>query len=130
MSDDPIIGLTKALESARNVRLGKGVTSKTSYIAAIPLLIWGIVVWRWSESLMMNFGLVLAGSIATSFAFWFIKSSRSYAERNPALALLEGAELLEWHRMEVAAKGVTPDSCTPLIEDFGGLPPALKEGEV
>ena len=78
---------------------------------------------------MMNAGLLLLAALAISFAVWFIKSSRTFAERNPALALLEGAELIEWRRMEVAAKGVPPTEGAPLIEDKGGHPPKAEKPE-
>lgn len=120
-----IIG--KALESARNVRLGRGVVSKTSYIAAVPLIVWAFVVWRWSESVLMDGGLLVIGLIATVFSAWFIRSTRSFAERNPALALLEGAELIEWRKMEVAAQGMPTPTKTVLVEDKGGL--AAGEGK-
>ena len=64
----------------------------------------------------MDGGLLLIGMVATVFAIWFISSSRRYAEKNPALALLEGAEFLEYHKMEVAAKGVLAAPNQPALE--------------
>lgn len=119
--------ISKALESARNVRLGRGVVSKTSYIAALPLLVWGIVVWKWSENLTTDAGLSFVGIVATIFAAWFIRSTRDFAERNPALALMEGAELIEWRKMEVAAQGIPAPANPTLIEDRGG--PPVSEGK-
>lgn len=112
--------ITRALEHARNVRLGRGVVSKTSYVAAVPLVVWAFVVWRWSDNLAMDGGLLFIGLIATAFALWFIRSTRAFAERNPALALLEGAELIEWRKMEVAAQNIPAPAQTVLIEDKGG----------
>lgn len=128
-SGDPVETITKALESARNVRLGRGVVSKTSYIAVTLLVVWAVVAWRWSESLMLNAGLLIIGLVATVFAVWFIHGTRRFAERNPALALLEGAELLEWRKMEVAAKGMSPSKGGPFLEDRGGTPPIEKLGK-
>lgn len=119
MSDDPLASISRALESARSVRLGKGVVSKTSYIAAFVVGIWLFVAWKWSDDLMMNGGLMLAGLIATIFASWFIQSTRTFAQRNPALALLEGAELIEWQKLEMAAKGIPPVENPVLVEDRG-----------
>lgn len=127
IDDDPMVTLNRAIESARNVRLGRGVVSKTSYIAAVPLVVWAFAVWRWSDNLLMDGGLLLIGVIATIFAGWFIRSTRSFAERNPALALLEGAELIEWRKMEVAAQGIQPPPQQVLLEDKGGL--ATGEGK-
>lgn len=128
-ASDPVETLTKALESARNIRLGKGVTSKTSYIAALPLVVLGMVAWRWSEDIAMNAGLLFIALAAIGFAVWFISSSRTFAERNPALALLEGAELIEWRRMEVEAKGVPSNERAISVEDKGGTPPTLPKSE-
>jgi glucose-6-phosphate-specific signal transduction histidine kinase len=117
MSDtDPSITVEKVLETSRNVRLGRGVVSKTSYIAAALIIMWGMIVWRWTADLTANAGLFLIGAAVSAFAIWFIKSTRTYAERNPALALLEGAELLEWRKMDVAAKGIPSQPNAPLIE--------------
>jgi len=120
--EDPMETITKALEHARNVRLGRGVVSKTSYVAAALLVVWVLVLWRWSDSAPMDGGLLLVGVLATIFAVWFIRSTRSFAEKNPALALLEGAELIEWRKLEVAAQGIPSPPKTILIEDKGGGP--------
>lgn len=119
--EDPSESLRKVLEGAKNVRLGRGVVSKTSYVATLPLCVWGMVAWRWAENLVQNLGLLVIGVCATIFAMWFIKSTREFAERNPELALLEGAELLEWRRMEVAAKGVPPELDSQPLENRGFL---------
>lgn len=114
---DPSEVVEGILSSGRNIRLGRGVVSKTSYVAGIVALVWGAIVWRWSENLTADAGLVLVGLIVTAFAIWFIRGTQKFAERNPAQALLEGAELLEWQRVEAAAKGVPPQPPGgPLIE--------------
>jgi hypothetical protein len=120
-NEDPSESLRKVLESARNVRLGRGVVSKTSYVAVLPLSVWGVVAWRWSDNAVLDIGLLAIGMCATIFAMWFIKGTREFAERNPELALLEGAELLEWRRMEVAAKGVPPELDSRPLENRGTL---------
>ena len=111
--EDPMATLGKALEAGRNVRLGRGVVSKTSYVAAGLVVVWALVLWKWSANAIMDGGLLFVGCVATAFAVWFIASTRAFAEKNPALALLEGAELIEWRRMEVAAKGVLPSTEQP-----------------
>lgn len=119
---DPSALVEKVLEAGRNVRFGKGVVSKTSYIAAFVVAVWGIVAWKWSESLIMDAGLLVAGTVVTAFGVWFIGGTRRFAERNPELALFEGAQLLEWRKMEVAAKGLAPRADQTLLEDKGGPP--------
>ena len=90
--------------------------SKTSYVAALVVGVWLMVAWRWSESLIADAGLLIAGSIATLFAGWYIKESQAFAERNPGQALLDGAEFLEWSRLEAAAKGLQSPQQGPLLE--------------
>jgi len=83
---DPSALVEKVLEAGRNVRFGKGVVSKTSYIAAFVVAVWGIVAWKWSESLIMDAGLLVAGTVVTAFGVWFIGGTRRFAERNPELS--------------------------------------------
>jgi hypothetical protein len=59
--------------------------------------------------------LVGAGLLATLFGWWFVRGSQEYAQKNPAQAMLEGAELLEWQKMDMAAKGIgTLPSSAPI----------------
>ena len=82
--------------------------SKTTYVAALPLIVWLAAAWRWNGAVSDNIGLLIAGAASTLFAIWYILATHRFAEKNPALALLEGAELLEWQRTEAAVKGVLP----------------------
>lgn len=92
-SPDDVIA--SALESSRNIKFGRGVVSKTSYVAALVIAVWLMIAWRWSDNMIANLGLLIAGAAATGFAVWYIKSSQDFAERNPGQALLDGAEFLE-----------------------------------
>lgn len=95
--------------------------SKTTYVAGLVVALWLMIAWKWDEeSLAANGGLVLAGLIATVFAVWYIRSSQNFAERNPGQALLDGAEFLEWSRLEAAAKGVPSLPQQPAIEVLPG----------
>jgi len=117
----------KVLQSAREVRLGKGVVGKTGHIVIGTLAVWGGVVWRLGENPVANGTLLIAGMIATLFAFWWIRSIQSFAERNPAQAMLEGAEFLEYRRLEVQAKGTPALEQQPSIIDASDtIPPVLE----
>jgi hypothetical protein len=63
------------------------------------------IAWRWSDNLLADAGLGLAGLVATGVFVWWTSSTQKFAERNPAQALLEGAEFLEYQRFEAQAKG-------------------------
>ena len=115
-NEDPSVTVERILESGRNVRLGRGVVAKTSYVAALTVAMWGMIAWRWSAELGNNLGMLFAGLVATSFAFWFIRSTQDFAAKNPAQAMLEGAELLEWRRMDAKVKGMPEGSLLPTVE--------------
>lgn len=108
--------LASALESSRKVKFGRGVVSKTSYVAALVVGAWITIAFRIGENIYSNGGLLLAGIAATGFAHWYIKASQNFAERNPGQALLEGAEFLEWSRLEAAAKGLPAPTNQAVIE--------------
>ena len=104
-SADPEATVERILDSGRNIRFGKGVVAKTSYVAAATAAVWGIIAWRWSGDFSQNGGLLIAGIVETMFAIWFIRGTQNFAKENPAQAMLEGAELIEWRRMDETVKG-------------------------
>lgn len=67
--------------------------------------VWLLIVWRWTDNIWADVGLGLIGAAATGAFVWWVKSTQDFAERNPAQALLEGAELLEYQKFEAQAKG-------------------------
>jgi len=82
--------------------------------------VWLAIAWRWTGTLSANFGMLIAGSVSTLFGAWYIKGTQSFAERNPAQALLEGAELLEWQKTEIQAKGLPPIESQPALPGSEG----------
>jgi hypothetical protein len=111
--------LASAVESSRNIKFGRGVVSKTSYVAAFVVAVWLAVAWNWQGELSENIGRLIAGVIPTLFAVWFIRETQKFAEKNPAQALLEGAELLEWQKTEIQAKGLPPAPASPSLPGHG-----------
>ena len=108
--------LASAIESSRKVKFGRGVVSKTSYVAALVVAVWITIAFRLGDSVYSNSGLLMAGLIVTAFTWWYIRSSQNFAERNPGQALLDGTEFLEYTRLEAAAKGLPAPPNQPLIE--------------
>jgi hypothetical protein len=123
---DPSEVVEGILSSGRNVRFGRGVVSKTSYVAAIIAIAWIVLLWRWTDNLKADAGLLIAGFVVTLFGVWFIRGTQRFAERNPAQALLEGAELLEWHKAEIQAKGLPPSDSPPMLEVTPNPPRKLR----
>jgi len=87
------------------VRFGRGVVAKTGYAMIFVLAVWAIVVGRIGPSWTQDAFLIFGGLVATTVAVWWIWATLRFAERNPAQALLEGAEFIEYRKWEVEAKG-------------------------
>ena len=105
------MGLTA--ESLERIRLAQGVVGKTTYITFLVLALLGSLLWRLNEPWML---LTVGGSIILIFLIFFI-GILIFAHRNPDLALLEGAELLTWRKIALAAKSIPEPPLTPAIPD-------------
>lgn len=89
-------------ESFDRVRLARGVVGKSGYVAGAALLVLFAVAISLRDPVLLIVLAVLAVAIFAMFfggALWF-------AHKHPEAALLEGAELLQWRQMEMAAKGI------------------------
>jgi hypothetical protein len=115
-TNDPMAQLRNVLESGKSIKFGRGVIGKTSHIAMTNLGVWGIVVLRWNENLLVDAGLLVTGLAATAFSVWWTKASQAFAERNPAQAMLDGADFIEYRRLEMQAKGGTEGSSMTPVE--------------
>jgi hypothetical protein len=115
-TNDPMLDLRNILESGKSIKFGRGVIGKTSHIAMANLGVWSVIVFRWGDNLVVDGGLMAIGLAATAFSVWWTKSSQSFANQNPAQAMLEGADFVEYRRMEMQAKGVANGSSMTPIE--------------
>jgi hypothetical protein len=104
-TDDPNEIIRKVTEAGMGVRFGRGVVAKTGYVMGGLLAIWLAVVWKLSASLILNCFLVGAALIASALVLWWIRGTQKFAERNPAQAMLDGAEFLEYRKFEAQVKG-------------------------
>jgi len=95
--------LLSGLGGIKGVRLGKGIVGKTGYIAIFNVLAWIAIIWKLGDNLTLDGMLVLVGACVTCFSVWSIKASFKFAEDNPGIALLEGAEVIAYKQMEIAA---------------------------
>jgi hypothetical protein len=86
--------------SLDKIRLGSGVVGRTSSVALMAMIAFGVIGYSLKEPLYL---LILALIMAVVFAGYFIGILR-FANKNPDLALLEGAELVHWRQIEMAAK--------------------------
>src|SRR5579859_1743330 len=115
--EDPYEILRRLAESYRQIRLGRGVVGKTGHATLGLFALWAIILFRLSDSWLLDSLLFGGGVIITGIYCWWTKKTHEFAEKNPGLALLEGAELIEYQRFEAQAKGLASVSGLPAIPD-------------
>jgi len=104
----------KLSESYRGIKLGRGVVGKTSHATLAIIGAWAIIIFRLSESIILDSLLLCSGAIATLVYFWWVNKTQEFATKNPGLAMLEGAEFVEYQKWEAEVKG-QPLPNSPLI---------------
>ncbi|SDT17785.1 hypothetical protein [Bradyrhizobium canariense] len=87
--------------SLDGVRLAQGVVGKSSYVAGVALLALLVVAYSLRDS---GYLLAVACFIVVLF-FGYFAGVLWFANKHPDMALLEGAELVKWRQIEMAAKG-------------------------
>jgi hypothetical protein len=103
---DPIEMVKHLGENYSQVTLGSGVVGKTSRVVWGLLPLWIIILWRLSESVLVDACLLGGGAICTGFVVWWVSRTHKFAEKNPSISLLEGAQLIEYQKFEAQAKGL------------------------
>jgi hypothetical protein len=98
--------------SLDRIRLARGVVGKASYVAVAAVLALGGIAWRLRDPIYL---LVAAVLIVLVFAIYF-SGTLWFANRHPGVALLEGAELIQWRQMEIAAKTISTIENKPISE--------------
>lgn len=125
---DPLELAKKLGESYRGIKLGKGVVGKTSYATLALLGLWAIVVIRLSENLWFDLALIGCGVLSTCIYIWWVRKTQKFATDNPALAMLEGAEFVEYQKWEAQIKGLPPLKSQPVKGPIESLPNKDKSG--
>lgn len=85
-------------ESLDRIRLARGFVGKASYVAGVALIALGGIGLRGTD-----YPLAVAGMMVLVFVIYY-GGSLWFAHRHPGEALLEGAELIKWRQLEMAAK--------------------------
>ncbi len=109
--------------SLGKVRMGRGVVGKTSHVAIAFFAVLAIIAYGTKN----DWVLAGVGLIAAAVFVWLVDRLFRFSEKNPTLALMEGAELIAWQQIEMAAKGVTrlpPDNS--IADPEGPLPVAAE----
>jgi hypothetical protein len=84
------------------IKLGQGVVGKTTYATVAALLALGAIGWAISApapQLAFTLGVFIFVVLIA-----FLAAIIWYAHNNPGPALLEGAELIQYRQLEMAAK--------------------------
>jgi len=99
--------------SLDRIRLARGVVGKASYVAATAFIALGAIAWSLRDG-----GYLIALAILVVFLFTtYLGGVLWFSNKHPGLALLEGAELIQWRKIEMAAKDVPalPEDSPPRI---------------
>ena len=112
MSQNPDDIVRQIAEAGKGVRFGRGVVGKTGHAMIVVIALWGVIIWRLGDNAALNAGLIAAGLVGTAVFVWWTLATQRFAERNPAQAMLEGAEFLEYKRFEAQTKLGGPVSAT------------------
>jgi hypothetical protein len=75
---------------------------KASYVAGAAILALGVVAFVLREPVFL---LIIAICVVLLF-FVYFGGVLWFAHRHPGVALLEGAELIQWRQMDMAAKSI------------------------
>ncbi len=115
--EDVLRQLGVRVEGLDRIRLGRGVVGKASYVAGAAVIALGFVAWALRDPTYL---LIDACLIAVVFGTYFA-GSLWFSNRHPGVALLEGAELIQWRQMDMGAKNMLkppegPNVTPPLIE--------------
>jgi hypothetical protein len=103
-------------ESLDRIRLGPGVVGRSATVAVVALLVLGVAAYKTNNDYILV-GIVVIAVLVFAICF---RESMKYADRNPAAALLEGAQLVTWRTQELAAKAIAHPPKTPAIPDPKG----------
>jgi hypothetical protein len=115
---DPISWLKRLTEAGTRVRLAPGVIGKSSALNIGSLVVWGIALTRMSPTgpWWFNAGLFAGAGLVTLYCRRETRHMRDYAEKNPSLALMEGADITEYKKFEAQSKGLPAgDRSLPVV---------------
>ncbi len=119
-NQDPLAFLSRLGETFQGVKLGRGYVARSGTAMLGVLAVWAVIAWRWTDNLVMDGGLLLVGAIATGAFLAWSKSTRDFARDNPAQAMLEGAEFVEYKKFEVQAQGITHQPGSDVMTEVRG----------
>lgn len=105
--------------SLDRIRLARGVVGKASYVAGVAILALGVIAWQLHDPALLIADAVL---VILLFGMYFC-GALWFANKHPGVALLEGAELIQWRQLDIAASDAPAH---PNIE-MSEAPPVIEE---
>jgi hypothetical protein len=127
MAEDDALKVIRSLAetAGRRIKLAPGVIGKSSLLYLGTVVLWGIVLWRLTPDNPLFDGLLISCALmVTLLVRRETRRMRDFAVANPALALMEGADITEFKRFEEQAKGLPAVDRSPVIVD-PTRPPAI-----
>ena len=103
MPDNPLLipGLDNLIKSATHLRFPAGVFGKTCMLVAVVATAFAAIAWSVSTDWVSALALVLLSLLTCTALFRLF----NFADRNPAAAILEGAEFIKHEEMTLQYKG-------------------------
>ena len=106
--------------SFQRIRLGRGAVGKTASIMLGACGVFAVIAYGTSGHVV---ALIALAAMFTMLVLIVIYGILDFASRNPAQALLEGADLVKWREIDMAAKNVPalppgpsePDPQNPVV---------------
>lgn len=104
--EDPAAYLKQLAGSFQRIKLGSGVVGKSSYAMFALICAWIVIFLKMSDSLIQNVFLAGGGLTLTAVYCWWTNRTQKFAEKHPSMALLEGAQFIEFKKWEAEIKGL------------------------
>jgi hypothetical protein len=118
--NDPTETIKRMVESGASFKLSRGVVGKSGHVIVAVMVVWAVIAFRLSENVILSTMQLGVGVASSLLAVWWTRSTQKFAEKNPAQAMLDGAEFLEYQKLGIEAKGTPASENVMLIEDRGG----------
>lgn len=120
MVGDALAWLGVNPSTLQGIYLAQGVLGKTSAVVVVGIICMTVI----ARTVPTEFVALSFGSFIFVVLLIYFFGSIIFASRNPGAALLEGAKLIEWRRLDVAS-----NSAPPIIDHSPTNAPKYGEGK-
>lgn len=106
--------LAQLRQSYSQIQFGPGVVGKTTRATLALIGAWVVLIFRLGSDPILNASLLISGFVITGVYCWWVRKTHSFAEKFPQVALMEGAQLVEYQKWEAAVNGKTLGRSAPV----------------